>query len=70
MLTNLQKGLIAVGINAVILYVCFKIIDIVNRKVMEKIKSEESNSPLLRFVPILMKLLKVVLAFIAITGIL
>ena len=70
MLTNLQKGLIAVGINAVILYVCFKIIDIVNKKVLEKIRSEESNSPLLRFVPILMKLLKVVLAFIAITGIL
>ena len=70
MLTNLQKGLIAVGINAVILYVCFKIIDVVNKKVLEKIRSEESNSPLLRFVPILMKLLKVVLAFIAITGIL
>ena len=70
MLTNLQKGAIAIGVNIVILAVCFKLIDIVDKKVMDKIKSEESNSPLLRFVPIMMKLLKVILAFIAITGIL
>lgn len=70
MLTNLQKGLIAVGINIVILAVCFKIIDIIDAKVINKIKTQESNSPLLRFVPILMRLLKVVLAFIAITGVL
>lgn len=70
MLTNLQKGAIAIGINIVILVVCFKLIDIVDKKVMDKIKSEESNSPLLRFVPILMKLLKFILVFIAITGIL
>ena len=70
MLTNVQKGLIAIGINIVILAVCFKIIDVIDAKVVNKIKSEESNSPLLRFVPILMKLLKFILAFIAITGIL
>ncbi len=70
MLTSLQKGLIAVGINIIALYVLFKIIDIINAKVMNKIKSEESNSPLLRFVPILMKILKSVLIFIAITGVL
>lgn len=70
MLTNLQKGAIAIGINIVILVVCFKLIDIVDRKVMNKIKTEESNSPLLRFVPILMRILKFILAFIAITGVL
>lgn len=70
MLNNLEKGLIAVGINVVILAVCFKIIDIVDSKVVEKIRNEESNSPLLRFVPILMKLLKFILTFIAVTGVL
>ena len=70
MLTNIQKGLIALGINVVILAVCFKLIDIVDKKITNKIRSQESNSPLLRFLPILMKLLKVVLVFIAVTGIL
>ncbi len=67
---KLQNGLIAVGINIIALYVLFKVIDIVDRKIIDKIKSQESNSPLLRFIPIIMKIIKVVLVFIAITGIL
>lgn len=70
MVTKLQAGLIATGLNIVVLAICFRVIDIINRKVTEKIKTEETNSPLLRFVPIIMKLIKVVLVFIAITGIL
>jgi len=69
MVTKLQAGLIATGINIVAIIVLFKIIDVINRKVMEKIKNQESNSPLLRFLPILMKFLKVVIVFIAITGV-
>lgn len=67
---KLQAGLLAVVINAVALFVIFKIIDIVNRKIIEKIRNQESNSPLLRFIPIIMKVVKFVLVFIAITGIL
>ena len=67
---KLQAGLLAVAINAVALFVIFKIIDIVNRKIIEKIRNQEANSPLLRFVPIIMKVVKFVLVFIAITGIL
>ena len=70
MLTKLQAGLIAVGINIVVIAVCFKLIDLVNQKVTDKIKNQEINSPLLRFVPILMKAIKVLLVFVAITGIL
>jgi MscS family membrane protein len=69
MVTKLQAGLIATGINIVAIIVLFKIIDVINRKVMEKIKNQESNSPLLRFLPILMKFLKVIIVFIAITGV-
>lgn len=70
MLTKWQTGLIAVGINLVIIYVSFKLIDFINDKVINKIKTEESNSPLLRFIPVLMKLLKVLIVFVAITGVL
>lgn len=67
---KIQTGLIAVGINIIALYVLFKVIDIVDKKIIDKIRSQESNSPLLRFIPIIMKVVKVVLVFIAITGIL
>lgn len=69
MVTKLQAGLIATGINIVAILILFKIIDAINKKVMEKIKNQESDSPLLRFIPILMKFLKVIIVFIAITGI-
>ena len=70
MLTKFQSGFVAVAINIVILAVCFKIIDLINIKITEKIKNQEINSPLLRFLPIMMKIVKIILVFIAITGIL
>lgn len=70
MVTKLQAGLIATGINIVAIIICFKLIDALNKKITDKIRSQEINSPLLRFVPFLMKFIKVILVFIAITGIL
>lgn len=63
-----EVGLIAIGINLILIVILFKIIDTVDKKIIEKIKNEESNSPLLRFMPILMKLFKAVVVFIALTG--
>lgn len=63
-----EKGLIAIGINLVLIIVLFKVLDIVDKKIRVKIQNTESDSPLLRFMPIIMKLLKAVLLFIAITG--
>lgn len=63
-----EAGLIAIAINTVLIIVLFKVIDIIDKKIRLKIQSEESNSPLLRFMPIIMKLLKAVLLFIAFTG--
>ena len=54
---NWEKGLIALGINLILIIVIFTIIDIVDKKIIEKIRTKEANSPLLRFVPIIMKLL-------------
>jgi MscS family membrane protein len=67
---NWEKGLIALVINVVLIYVLFKIIDVADRKIRKKIQSAEVDSPLLRFMPIIMKLLKTVLLFIACTGLL
>lgn len=63
-----EKGLIALGINLILLIVIFKVLDIVDNKIRLKIQTTETNSPLLRFMPIIMKLLKAVLIFIALTG--
>ncbi len=65
-----EKGLIALGINIVLIVIIFKVIDIADKKIRQKIQNAETNSPLLRFTPILMKLLKAVIIFIAITGLL
>lgn len=67
---KIQTSIIAIVINVIFLFIIFKIINVVDKKIIEKIKRQESNSPLLRFVPIIMKVLKVLLIFIAITGIL
>lgn len=67
---KIQTGLIAIIINVVFLFVIFKLINILDKKIIEKIKGQETNSPLLRFVPIIMKIIKVLLVFIAITGVL
>jgi len=63
-----EAGLIAIAINTILIIILFKVIDVVDKRIREKIQNEESNSPLLRFVPIIMKLLKAILLFIAITG--
>lgn len=67
---NWEKGLIALGINLVLIVVLFKIIDAVDSRIKRKIQSEETNSPLLRFMPVIIKLLKAFVLFIAITGLL
>lgn len=67
---KLQSELIAIGLNVVFLIILFKIINVVDRRIIEKIRSQESNSPLLRFMPIIIKIIKVVLIFIAATGLL
>lgn len=65
---NWEKSLIALGINIVLLIIIFKVLDIIDGKIRNKIATEESNSPLLRFMPIITKLLKAILIFIALTG--
>jgi len=67
---NWEKGLIAIGINLILVIIIFKVLDIAENKIREKIRIEENNSPLLRFMPIIMKLLKTIVLFIAITGLL
>jgi MscS family membrane protein len=67
---NWEKGLIALAINIVLVFVLFKVIDIADRKVRQRIQTAENDSPLLRFMPIIMKLLKTVILFIACTGLL
>lgn len=70
MATEFHATGIAIAVNVVIIIVLFKVIDVINKKSLEKIKNQESDSPLLRFVPILMKILKILVVFLAITGIL
>lgn len=67
---KLQHELIAIGLNVVFLMILFKIINVVDKRIIEKIRSQESNSPLLRFMPIIIKIIKIVLIFIAATGLL
>ncbi len=65
-----QAGLIAITINIIAIAILFRIINVINNKVIDKIQKQESNSPLLRFIPIIMRVLKVIIIFIAITGVL
>ena len=67
-MTNWEKGLIAIAINIILVIILFKIINFFDKKISNKIKNEESDSPLLRFMPIITKLLKAVIIFIACTG--
>lgn len=67
-MTNWEKGLIAIAINILLLIILFKVINFFDKKISNKIRNEESDSPLLRFMPIITKLLKAVLIFIACTG--
>ncbi|MBR1619518.1 mechanosensitive ion channel family protein [bacterium] len=67
---KLQSELIAIGLNVIFILILFKIINIVDKKIRTKIQTQESNSPLLRFMPIIIKIIKIVLIFLAITGLL
>ena len=63
-----EAGLICIAINIVLVTVLFKIINFFDFKIRQKIVKEEANSPLIRFMPIIMKLIKAVIIFIAFTG--
>lgn len=63
-----QKLLIEVGLNLIIIYAIFKILDFVDNKIKTKIQTTDSYSPILRFMPIIMKLLKGLVFFFAITS--
>lgn len=63
-----QKLLIEIGINLIAIYTAFKIIDFVNNKIKTKLEKPESNSAILKFIPIIMKLLKGLIIFFAITS--
>ena len=60
--------IIILVLNVIFIVILFKIIDFFDKKIKDKIKLSESNSPLLRFMPVVMKLIKAVLIFMAITG--
>lgn len=60
--------IIAILLNVVFIIILFKTIDFFDKRFKDKIKLSESNSPLLRFMPVVMKLLKAVLVFLALTG--
>ena len=63
-----QKLLLAVGINLVIIYVIFKVIDFIDRKIKIKIQESDSHSAILNFMPIIIKLLKGLVIFFAVTS--
>lgn len=60
--------IIILVLNVIFIILLFKIIDFIDKKVKDRIKLTESNSPLLRFMPVVMKLIKATLAFMALTG--
>lgn len=62
-----EKSLITFGINFIIVIVLFKIIDVIDRNFRKKINLAETNSQLLRFLPLLIKLIKALIIFFAAT---
>ena len=65
-----QHTALMLVINLTVAIAIFKAIGFINRKAIEKIKNKESDSPLLRFIPIIMKVLKVIVVVLIIAGIL
>ena len=63
-----QKLLIEVSINLIIIYLIFKVLDFADRKIKEKLQNGEVNTPILKFIPIIMKLLKGLIIFFAVTS--
>ena len=62
-----ETMLIAIIINIFLLIILFKILNLLEKKIKDKIRLEEVNSPLIRFMPFFMKVIKAVILFIAIT---
>lgn len=65
-----EAGLIALAVNIIFVAILFKIINVVDINIRKKIQAKETDSPLLRFMPILIKFLKAIILFIAATGLL
>lgn len=65
-----QHTAIMIIVNLTIAITIFKTINFINKKALEKIKNQESDSPLLKFIPIIMKILKIIVIFLIIAGIL
>ena len=65
-----EAGLIALVINIILVAILFKIINIVDVNIRKKLQAKEIDAPMLRFVPVLMKLFKGIVLFIAFTGLL
>ena len=65
-----QHTVLMLVINLTIAIIIFKTISFINKKAIEKIKNKESDSPLLRFIPIIMKILKIIVFILIIAGIL
>lgn len=65
-----QHTVLMLLVNLTVAIVLFKSINYINKKAIEKIRNRESDSPLLRFVPIIMKILEVIVVILIIAGIL
>ena len=63
-----QKLLIEAGINLIVIYVIFKILDFINNKIKNKLEKNDTHTALLRFLPIIVKLLKALIIFFAVTS--
>lgn len=63
-----EKALLTFLFNLGAVIFSFKFIDVITLRIKHKIETEEVNSPLLRFIPVIMKLIKAFILFIAITS--
>ena len=63
-----QKLLIEAGINLIVIYVIFKILDFINNKIKNKLEKNDTHTAMLRFLPIIVKLLKALIIFFAVTS--
>ena len=65
-----EVGLIALVINIIFVIIVFKIIDVADKKLIKKLQEKDDDTPLLRFLPIIVKVIKAIILFIALTGLL
>ncbi len=55
-------------INVIIIYISIKALDLLYAKVQEKLKNHKSEAPILRLVPVLIKILKILILFVIIAS--